>query len=72
MKKKMKYLNNDYFSVLVFEIQEVDINSSTMKTMNKKEGDVNRRFFVRTIAQFYIGSWHWGSITLSHHENAWL
>ena len=72
MKKKMKYLNIDYFLVLVFEIQEVDINSSTMKTTNKKEGDVNRRFLVRTIAQFYIVSWHLGSITLSHHENAWL
>ena len=72
MKKKMKYLNNDYFLVLVFEIQVADINSSTMKTTNKKEGDVNRRFLVRTIAQFYIESWHLGSITLSHHGNAWL
>ena len=72
MKKKMKYLNNDYFLVLVFEIQVAYINSNTMKTTNKKEGDVNRRFFVRTIAQFYIGSWHLGSITLSHHENTWL
>ena len=44
MKKKMKYLNNDYFLVLVFEIQVADINSSTMKTTNKKVGDVNRCF----------------------------
>ena len=72
MKKKMKYLNIDYFLVLVFEIQVADINSNTMKTTNRKEGDVNRRFFVQTIAQFYIESWHLGSISLSHHEKAWL
>ena len=41
----MKYLNNDDFLGLVFEIEDADINCNTMKTTNKREGDVNRCFW---------------------------
>ena len=37
-------INNDDFSVMVFEIQEDDINFDTKKTTTRREGDVNRSF----------------------------
>ena len=43
MKNKMKLSNND-FLVMVFEIQEVDINFDTKKTTTRREGDINRSF----------------------------
>ena len=45
MMKNTEYLNNDDFSIIVFKIQDADINCNTMKTTNKREGDVNRRFW---------------------------
>ena len=39
--KKTK-LSNDDFSVVVFEIQEEDINFDTKKTTTRREGDGNR------------------------------
>ena len=42
MMKNTEYLNNDDFSILVFKIQDADINCNTMKTTNKREGDINR------------------------------
>ena len=44
MMKNTEYLNNDDFSILVFKIQDADINCNTMKTTNKREGDINRCF----------------------------
>ena len=49
MTQNMEYLNNDDFLVLVFEIEDVDINCNTMKTTNKREGDVNRCFWSRQL-----------------------
>ena len=43
MKNKTKVSNND-FLVMVFEIQEVDVNFDTMKTTTRMEGDINRSF----------------------------
>ena len=43
----MKYttkMSNDDFLVVLFEIQEVDINLDTKKTMTRREGDINRSF----------------------------
>jgi len=37
MTQNTEYLNNDDFSILVFKIQDVDINCNTMKTTNKSE-----------------------------------
>ena len=45
MTQNTEYLNNDDFSILVFKIQDVDINCNTMKTTNKRVGDVNRCFW---------------------------
>ena len=45
MMKNIEYLNNDDFSILVFKIQDADINFNTMKTTNKREGDINRCFW---------------------------
>ena len=45
MTKNTEYLNNDDFCVLLFEIQDADINSNTMKTTNKRESDINRCFW---------------------------
>ena len=47
--KNMKYLNNDYFLILLFEIQDADINFNTMKTTNKIDGDNNRRFLFKQL-----------------------
>ena len=44
----MKYrteLSNDDFSVVVFEIQEEDINFDTKMTTTIREGDVDRSFW---------------------------
>ena len=43
--KKTK-LSNDDFSVVVFEIQEEDINFDTKKTTTRREGEVNRSFWL--------------------------
>ena len=43
MKKKTK-LSNDDFLVMLFEIQEEDINFDTKKTRTRREGDINRSF----------------------------
>ena len=43
--KKTK-LSNDDFLVMVFEIQEEDINFDTKKTTTRREGEVNRSFWL--------------------------
>jgi len=45
MTQNTEYLNNDDFLILVFEIQDVDINCNIMKTTNKSERDINRCFW---------------------------
>ena len=47
--KNTKYLNNDYFLILLFEIQDTDINLNTMKTTKKIDGDDNRSFWIKQL-----------------------
>ena len=45
----MKYLNNDYFLILLFEIQDTHINFNTMKMTNKIDGDSKRSFLFKQL-----------------------
>ena len=49
MMKKRTTLSNDDFSVVVFEIQEEDINFDTKKTTTRREWDVIRSFWFSKI-----------------------
>ena len=46
MMKKNTKLSNDDFLVMVFEIREEDINFDTKKTTTRREGEVNRSFWL--------------------------
>ena len=45
----MKYLNNDDFLILLFDIQDADINFNTMKTTKKIDGDDNQCFWFKQL-----------------------
>ena len=45
----MNYLNNDYFLILLFEIQDADNNINTMKTIKKIDLDDNRCFWFKQL-----------------------
>ena len=44
-----KYLNNDDLLILLFEIQDRDINFNTMKTIKKIDLDDNRSFWFKQL-----------------------
>ena len=47
--KNTTYLNNDYFLILLFEIQDTDINFNTMKMIKKIDWDDNRSFYFKQL-----------------------
>ena len=47
--KNTKYLNNDDLLMLLFKIEDGDINFNSMKTTKKIDGDNDRRFLFKQL-----------------------
>ena len=47
--KNTKYLNNDDLLILLFKIEDGDINFNSMKMTKKIDGDNDRRFLFKQL-----------------------